>query len=76
MKVSIGGAKMKTRKPKLGLMESLIAWERAKKACEPEAIKARAEEKCREIFGEPDEIQAWVAAKCQEIFSEMEGELR
>ncbi len=43
---------MKDKKPQRSLMEALIAWEKAKKACEPEAVKARAEQKRREIFGE------------------------
>ena len=43
---------MKDKKPQRSLMEALIAWEKAKKACEPEAVKERAAKKCREIFGE------------------------
>ena len=46
---------MKAGKPQRSLMDCLIAWEKAKKACEPEAIKARAEIKCREIFGDKKE---------------------
>lgn len=53
------------------LIDLLIAHENAKRACEPTAIKARAEEKCRELFGSPEEIKAKAEAMCREIFAEV-----
>ena len=53
------------------LIDLLIAHENAKRACEPAAIKARTEAKCRELFGSPEEMKAKADAMCRDIFAEV-----
>ena len=59
------------KKQERSLTELLVAYENAKRACEPAAIKARAEAKCRELFGSPEEIKAKTDAMCREITAEL-----
>ena len=45
-------------KQKRNVIESVIAWENAKRKCKPEEIEARAAAKVKELFGDPERFAA------------------